>query len=344
MRSLKAVWVYGLVALLAVAMFPAGGSRAAERVKVSLIQSFHAMSFAAVYVARARNFFEQEGVDLDFQMVRGDAVAAQGLVGRAAPMAALGGTTAVLLASKGIREFISVSPVIGAVAASIAVRKDVAEARGLHRGLPLEQRISLLKGMRISTGSLGGTLHTAVSYLMRRGGLDPNSDVTLLSMGGPAEMLAALKAKNIDAIAMGAPAPEMAEREGSGVIVISMLRGDVPELANMPYDVLLVRRDYAEANPDAVRRVVRALGRAMAFMRENPDGTRDALLGYFDKVPPAVVSEVARHLSSAVPADGRFTEEMWKNQMTFDVKAGKLPKALDTREGVLWTNEFIARR
>ncbi|MBI4628650.1 MAG: hypothetical protein HY729_08075, partial [Candidatus Rokubacteria bacterium] len=79
-----------------------GEAGAAERVKVSMIQSFQAMSFASIYVARAQNFFEQEGVDLDLQIVRGDVVAAQALVGRTAPMAALGGTEATTFWSRGI--------------------------------------------------------------------------------------------------------------------------------------------------------------------------------------------------------------------------------------------------
>lgn len=321
-----------------------GEAGAAERVKVSMIQSFHAMSFASIYVARAQNFFEQEGVDLDLQIVRGDAVAAQALVGRTAPMAALGGTEATTLWSRGIKDFIAVVPVISAVTTSVAVRKDLAEARGLSRSLPIEKRIAALKGLRIATASPGGAVYTVVSYLLRREGIDPKTEVTLISMGGPAEMLAAIKARQIDAIAMSPPAPEMAEAEGAGVVVVAVAKGDVPELGNIPYDILLVSRDYAAKNGEAVRRVVRAIVRASAFIRENPAGTRDTLQKYFDKVPPEVLTEVAKSLQPAVNPDARFTEEMWKNQMIVDVKAAKLKEPLDTREGVLWTNEYNVRK
>ncbi|MBI2155958.1 MAG: ABC transporter substrate-binding protein [Candidatus Rokubacteria bacterium] len=321
-----------------------GEAGAAERVKVSMIQSFQAMSFASIYVARAQNFFEQEGVDLDLQIVRGDVVAAQALVGRTAPMAALGGTEATTFWSRGIKDFIAVVPVISAVTTSVAVRKDLVEARGLSRSLPIAKRIAALKGLRIATASPGGAVYTVVSYLLRREGIDPKTDATLISMGGPVEMLAALKARQIDAIAMSPPAPETAEAEGAGTVLVAVAKGDVPELANIPYDILLVSRDYAAKNGEAVRRVVRAIVRASAFIRENPAGTRDSLQKYFDKVPLEVLTEVAKSLQTAVNPDARFTEEMWKNQMIFDVKAAKIKEPLDTREGVLWTNEYNARK
>lgn len=311
--------------------------------KVTLIQTFPSMAFAAVYVARAQDFFAQEGVDVDVQIVTGDAVGAQGLVGGTAPMAAIGGAEAVLLASKGIKDFVSASAVVGAITVSVAVRTDVAAARGLTPELPIEQRIAGLKGMRIATGSPGGAIHTTMLYLLGRAGLDPQKDVSLVSVGGSGPMLAALKARQVDAIAISPPAPEQAQVDGTGVLLISLSRGDLPELARLPYDVLLVHRDYAAKNPDVVRRVARALGRACNVMRENPEVARASLLKYFANVPPAVMDVVVKNLSTAFTPDGRQSEAMWKNLLDFTAKARRTAIDLDPREGVLWTNDFVAR-
>lgn len=329
-----------LVVAVASLALPAGAG-AQGRTRVTMIQTFPSMAFASLYVARAQGFFEQEGIDLDLQVVSGDAIGAQGLVGKTAPMAAIGGAEAVLLASKGVKDFISVSAVNSAITVSIAVRKDLAEARGLTRETPLDRRLAGLKGMRIATGSPGGAIHTTVLYLLGRAGLDPKTDVTLLSVGGGAPMLAALKSRQLDAIAISPPAPETAEIEGAAVLIISLARGDVPELGTIPYDVLLVHRDFAARNPDLVRRVARAVGRGSNVIRENPGLTRDSLLKYFDKTPPAVMEAVVRNLQSAFALDGRQSEAMWRNLLEFAARAGGGPVTLDPREGVLWTNEFI---
>jgi ABC-type nitrate/sulfonate/bicarbonate transport system substrate-binding protein len=309
--------------------------------KVTVIQTFPSMAFAAVYVARAQKYFEQGGVDVDLQIVSGDAVGAQGLVGRTAPMAAIGGAEAVLLAQKGIKDFVSVASIISAVSVSVAVRKDLAETRGLTPSLPIEKRLAALKGLTIATGSPGGAIHTTVLYLLARAGLDPKTDVTLLTVAGGPAMLAALKSKQLDAIAISPPAPETAEVEGAATLVISLSRGDVPELGNIPYDVLLVHREYAAKNADTVRRVARALGRGARVMRENPGLAKESLLKYFDKTPPAVMDAVEKNLQTAFAGDGRQTAEMWKNLIEFTAKAKKEPITLDPKEGALWTNEFI---
>lgn len=329
-------------ALLALAAWP-DPARAQVRPKVTVIQTFPSMAFASVYVARAQGFFEAEGVDVDVQIVTGDAVGAQGLVGGTAPMAAIGGAEAVLMATKGLRNFISVSAVVGAITVSVAVRKDVAAARGLTPELPIDQRIAGLKGMRIATGSPGGAIHTTMLYLLGRAGLDPQKDVNLVSVGGSAPMLAALKAGQVDAIAISPPAPEQAQVDGAGVLLISLSRGDLPELASLPYDVLLVHRDYAAKHPDVVRRVARALGRASNVMRDNPELAKASLLKYFTSVPPEVMDVVVANLSRAFPPDGRQSEQMWTNLLNFTAKAKQTPVDLDPREGVLWTNEFITK-
>jgi NitT/TauT family transport system substrate-binding protein len=333
-----------LLTLALAATLPAVSATLAQgRTKVTMIQTFPSMAFGSIYVARAQNYFESEGIDLDLQMVTGDAIGAQGLVGKTAPMAAIGGIEAVLLASKGVKDFIAVSAVNSAITVSIAVRKDVAEARGLTRDMPIDTRMAALKGMKIATGSPGGAIHTTMLYLLARAGLDPQKDVTLLSVGGGAPMLAGLKAKQFDAIAVSPPAPETAELDGTAVLVISLSRGDVPELGNIPYDLLLVHRDYVQKNPEVVRRVVRAIGRGSNVMRENPALTRESLLKFFDKTPPPVMDAVVRNLQTAFARDGRQNPEMWKNLIDFASKAGKPVTGLDPREGVLWTNEFAGK-
>jgi NitT/TauT family transport system substrate-binding protein len=341
MTTSRRTLLRGLAATPVALAVPVGLARA-QGAKTTLIQTFPSMAFASVYVARAQSYFLQEGVEVDVQIVNGDAVGAQGLVGRTAPMAAIGGAEAVLLAQKGVKDFISVMSIISAISVSVAVRKDVAESRAITRAMPIEKRLAALKGLRIATGSPGGAIHTTLLYLLGRAGLDPKSDVTLLSVAGGPAMLAGLKSKQLDAIAISPPAPETAEVDGAGVLVISLSCGDVPELGDIPYDVLLVNREYTAKNGDTVRRVARALSRGMRAMREQSAIAKDSLIKYFDKTPPEVMDAVVRNLSGAFHGDGRQTVEMWKNLLDFTAKAKQQPVTLDPKEGVLWTNEYLA--
>lgn len=330
-----------VVAALGADVGPGGG---AELTKVTLLQGFSSMSFTPIYVARAKKLFEAEGLDVDVQIVSGSSVAFKGVVGGQAPFAAMGATELITAADKGLDRIVAVAAVNRAVTVSVAVRKDVAAARGLSPTMPVRERLAALRGLRIASGSPGGAIHTVLMYLLKQAGLDPRSDVTVLAMGGTAPMLAALRARQIDAIAISPPAPETAAAEGLAVPLITLSRGDLPELGTIAYDALVVPREYAEKNADVVRRMVRALGQASNFVQANPEETRDIMLRVFDKTPPDVMAAVVENLRGAFARDARFTEEMWRNAVAFNLDAGKISRRLESREGVLWTNAYGGSR
>jgi NitT/TauT family transport system substrate-binding protein len=239
---------------------------------------------------------------------------------------------------------VAVAAINRAVTVSVAIRSDVATAKRMSPTLPLKDRIAALRGLTIASGSPGGAIHTALMYMLTKGGFDPKKDVTVIAMGGTAPMLAALRARQIDAIAISPPAAETAAAEGLAVLVISLSRGDMPELGSIAYDTLVTSRQYAEKNPDVVRRMVRAIGRASNFVLDHPEETRDIMLRAFEGTPPAVMAAVVENIRGAFARDARQTEEMWRNAVNFNVEAGKIAKPLDAREGALWTNAYHTPR
>ena len=54
----------------------------------------------------------------------------------------------------------------------------------------------------------------------------------------------------IDAYALSPPSAEITEPSGKGYVLIPLGKGEVPELTDYPYEVLMVRPDYVEANPE----------------------------------------------------------------------------------------------
>lgn len=334
----------GLLSALALAVVLAATPAAAQPAKVTLLQGFNSMSFTPIYVARAKGFFQAEGVDVDVQIVTGSSIAFKGAVAGQAEFAAMGATELITAADRGLDRMIAVAAVNRAVTVSVAVRADVAAARKLDAGAPIAQRIAALRSLTLASGSPGGAIHTVVMYMLRQGGLDPKTDVTVLSMGGTAPMLAALRARQIDAIAISPPAPETAAAEGLGVLLISLSRGDMPELGTIAYDALVTSREYAEKNPDTVRRVVRAIARASNVVLDDPAETRAIMQRAFDKTDPAVMAAVIDNIRGAFARDARFTEEMWRNAVRLNVDAGKIARPLDTREGGLWTNAYNTGR
>ena len=54
----------------------------------------------------------------------------------------------------------------------------------------------------------------------------------------------------IDALAQSPPSAEVTEAAGKGYVLLPLGLGEVAELTNYPYEVLMARPDWAEQNPD----------------------------------------------------------------------------------------------
>src|SRR5216684_3160740 len=73
--------------------------------------------------------------------------------------------------------------------------------------------------------------------------------LVLARVDGAPELPAALMNNVIDAYALSPPSAEVTEPSGKGYVLIPLGKGEVPELTDYPYEVLMVRPDYLQANP-----------------------------------------------------------------------------------------------
>jgi ABC-type nitrate/sulfonate/bicarbonate transport system substrate-binding protein len=100
-------------------------------------------------------------------------------------------------------------------------------------------------------------------FWMAAGGVDPDQDVRLIVLPPP-YMVESLANKHVDAFCVGAPWNSVAVDLGIGHILHF-----VSEIFQRAAEkVLAVRARWAEDNPDVFRRLVRAHGRAAAFVED----------------------------------------------------------------------------
>ena len=65
----------------------------------------------------------------------------------------------------------------------------------------------------------------------------------------------------IDALAQSPPSAEVTEAAGKAYVLIPLGVGEVPELTNYPYEVLMARPDWGEQNPSLAAAAARAISR-----------------------------------------------------------------------------------
>jgi ABC-type nitrate/sulfonate/bicarbonate transport system substrate-binding protein len=232
---------------------------------------------------------------------------------------------------------------------SVAVRKALVDKWKLTRESPIDARLKAL----LQLGNIGATSPGAVSeqifkFLVKKAGGDP-AKLKFVYLGGT-ELPASLMNNVIDAFALSPPSAEVTEPAGKGYVLIALGKGEVPELTDYPYEVLMARPDYLEANPKIATAMARAISRGGALFRSKPEAAKSALRSYRLFTPEKISNEVFdlsfSTVVDAIPAWGNMTQEGWQKVINFSAGAGIIKdpsKTPSAKEGVLWTNKYVGK-
>lgn len=327
------------VLALALAAVAAGAAAQAPRVRIREAHT-GTLFMAPVYIAEAAGYMAQEGIDLELIEVESGALGIAALVSGQVQFFDADPFQAVQLRRQG-RQILFVYNLTKRVTLDLVMHPDVARQRGVSRSSPLAQRFAALRGLRLGITRPGAATDVYMRYYLRRAGLDPDRDAQLIAVGGGASLLAALRTRQIDAFHLSAPTPQLAERDGFGVMIIKSSAGDVPELDNFMYTGISVHNVYANQQGDVIRRWVRAVNRANALMRQDQAAAITHLRKYFPRTDPEVLALALRDITPALSPDGRMTEEMMDKHLNFMLETGQIPFKPSAKEGILWTNRFL---
>ena len=307
------------------------------KVPVKLAQAVDVLAFAPLYVARSKGFFTEEGLDVEVQVMESGVIATQALVGGSVDMIVVAAPELVRGVAAGL-DIIAVHFMSG-MTQQFTFRKEYAERKGVTAKSPLSDRIAALKGANIGITRPGAASDTFARWILKKGGIDPVKDVNIVSIGGSGAQLAALKGGRTDAFLLSPPGGQKAEKEGYGVVLIPP--ADIPEFKNFWFIGLIVKRSYADKNPQVVAKAVRALAKANNFVLDNIEETKKIVRTFFPKVDPALVDASMDAIRPLIARDGKMSRELWENTIRLIEETGRLPKPLSPDEGVLWTNKYL---
>ena len=134
-----------------------------------------------------------------------------------------------------------------------------------------------LRGKTLYATGKGTVNEYSLRYLLKQAGLDPDQDVTVEWKSEPTEVVALLK-QNTSAVAM-LPQPYVTVAQGAveGLRVALSLSDTWDSLDNgsrMITGTLVVRREFAEKNPETVRRFLAEYRASTEYVVENPTRPR----------------------------------------------------------------------
>jgi len=341
-----------ILALSALMLFFAASPQAKAQQKdlpeVTMLTAVPNFAFAAIWVAEQLKYFEQEGVRVKLTPAPSGSVCLNAVVGRSINFCASTSEGLVLARVEGAPA-IAIQAHNRAMTLSVVLRKAIVDKIGLTRASPIDARIKALTQLGIigATGP-GAASEQIFKFLVKKaGGI---GTILRFVYIGAAELPASLMNNVIDAYALSPPSAEITEPSGKGYVLIPLGKGEVPELTDYPYEVLMVRPDYVEANPKIAMAVSRAISRGGALFRNKPEEAKAALRSHRlytkDKLADEVFELSYSTVANAMPPWGTMSAAGWQKVINFATGAGivkDLSQAPSNKEGVLWTNKYVGK-
>jgi NitT/TauT family transport system substrate-binding protein len=132
-----------------------------------------------------------------------------------------------------------------------------------------------LRGQPIGITRFGGQPHTAARLALRSWGMNPDTDVQYLQLGGVSEIMAATLTGQVAGGSYSPPTNVQARKEGLRVL-------SDPAATGLPYPGTLLTslQPYLEASPEATRRVVQAMLEGIKLSIVDDAATYAALAKY----------------------------------------------------------------
>jgi NitT/TauT family transport system substrate-binding protein len=174
------------------------------------------------------------------------------------------------------------------------------------------------KGSTIGISTFGSETDIAVSVALKSAGLT-RDDVTISQIGGTGQRYAALLAGRLDAAPLLQPAIAAAKQRGFPVI-LDLAAAKTPWI----FDAVVVSRAYAQANPDAVTRFLKAYLEGALKALGDEAWARDVISKRFKTTDPVVIAATYQDYKQTMTQDAAPSLASAKNVLD-QLKAINLP-------------------
>jgi NitT/TauT family transport system substrate-binding protein len=290
------------------------------------------------YVAREL-YLKDEGIDLEWQLTPGPQTDAA-LVAGEIDVAVYASSNFLGLVARNLPVFAFACPTQD-VTQGVIISNEYAARKGLTRDQPVADRVQALRGATIAASSLTGAPARYFGWLLRKYGLNPETDLNLQAVADIAGQLAAMQNNQVDGLFTAPPIGEQLEVDKKGFFAVWMPR-DEPRFHDFVYILAAARKDYIQRNPEAIERVARAIARGNNYVIAHPAGTKTILAKYFEATPrPVIDLLIDTNLKSSFGRDARMTLAQWKNAHDISVESGAIAQPVDFAEGTFWSNQYL---
>jgi len=202
-----------------------------------------------IFVAKEARLFDKHGLEAEVVVVRGSGEASKAVIAGSLDISPIA-TPTVISADLAGSDLVILAHTMPSVIHALMVKPEI-------------RRPEDLKGRRIAVTTYGSLTDFLVRHIMRKKGLNPDRDVTLLQIGSAPEQVTALEWGTVDGAALSYPAYAKAQKLG-----FAMLWDSSKEIS-YPWMEIVARRATIQKDRDMVLSYMKAHLEGIALFKRD---------------------------------------------------------------------------
>lgn len=286
--------------------------------------------YAPQYVALAKGFFKEEGLNVELTTTWGGDKTMTTLLSGGADIALVGSETSIYVYSQGTSDpVINFAQLTQTDGTFLVSRKKIDNFSW-----------DLLKGSTFLGQRKGGMPQMVGEFVLKKHGIDPHQDLNLIQNIDFANLANAFVSGTGDYVQLFEPTASIFEQQGKGYIVASF----GTESGHVPYTTFMAKQSFMKNNQDVIEKFTRALYKAQQWVDTHSAAEiAKAIQPYFKDTDIQLIEKVVDRYKQqgSYATNPILDEEEWNNLQTIMSEAGELPKHVD--HNTLVNNSFAKK-
>lgn len=257
-KNLKKIIMVVLVIAITIIPLSAckkGTNNGKELTKLNLNEVAHSIFYAPQYVAIEKGYFKDEGIDLTLTTGFGADKVMTALISGDADIGFMGSESSIYIYAEGSEDYaVNFAQLTQRAGNFLVSRQDEPNFKWTD-----------LKGKTVIGGRAGGMPEMVFEYILKKNGLDPTKDLTIIQNIDFGATAAAFSGGQGDYSVEFEPSATALELENAGRVVASL----GVDSGYVPYTAYCVKQSYLKDNQEVIQGFTNALQKGMDFVNSH---------------------------------------------------------------------------
>lgn len=264
--------------------------------KVTLNEVAHSIFYAPMYVAIEKDYFKDEGIDLELVTGFGADKTMTAVLSNQADIGFMGSESSIYTYNEGAKDYVVNFAQLTQRAGNFLVSREPIEDFAWED----------LKGKTVLGGRKGGMPEMVFEYILKQNDIDPVKDVTINQNIDFGSTAAAFSGGQGDFTVEFEPGATTLETSGKGCVVASLGK----ESGYVPYTAFSAKKSYLEEHPDIIQSFTDALQKGMDYVNEHtPEEISEVIQPQFKENDLETITTIVSRY---------YEQKTWKEDMIFN--------------------------